>query len=486
MFYEQFAKYAQELTSKTAIVEVNRTISYGELDTFINRIANNLLVLGMNSDSKISVSLENSIEFVALYFAVARIGATIIPLPPTLGEADVINFCYQSKSDYLIIEESTLSQYSSEFESRISSKLVYESSDVFTLHNVFNNSGSMLREMHVDPDRDFIIQYTKGNTGSAKGIIQSQRSHVKRLQLWISTANLTHTDRSLCLLSLTHAYGADQIAWPALLTGQTLFLLPTECTKPEQVAKLIDEEGITLFAHLPWFYTDLIRTTNSEWFSLSTLRIAICSGSPLPKAIADSYQQTFNLKINNSYGLNETSLLTTNLLSEGHEDYMSVGPVIDGVSFSIRECGSGIPNSGELLVKSDTFAVGYTNECDEELWQDGWIKTGDLVRQDENHCIHVLSRISEIIHTPSGSVFPFEIEEPLMNYKGIKEVAVTPLSGEGGIFVVVDNKYKIAESDIRNFVDSLSDRFRHIKHIKLINEFPKSIMGKISKSNLAV
>jgi len=482
MFFESLQRHAIRHPSKVAIVEINRTISYGELNLLISRVAYNLSAIGVTERTKITVCLDNSIEYIALYFAVAKLGAMIIPLTTTLSDEEVLAFCSQSKSDYIICEHHYVDKFTFEKSSGIQSTLISESTPSVNLKDIFENKGALYEGNTIDPDQDFVIQYTSGTTGLPKGIVQTQRSHVRRMELWASTANLKDNDRTLCMLSLAHAYGADIITWPALLTGQTLYLLPVGDCTPAQIAHLIDEESITVFGSLPWFYKELIETPNIDWYSLSSLRIAMCGATPLSRTIAQKFIQTFNLKINNSYGLTETCLITSNLFKTGKEDMMSVGQVIDGVSHQIRDCGLDLPNAGELLVKSEGFAIRYLEQSEVELWNEGWIATGDLVRKDENECFYILGRLSEIIETPKGSILPFEIEEVVMDLPGVKEVAVVPLQGQGGIFIVAEPG--ITAQDILQYISTLSPRFQYVKDIKFMDSFPKSVTGKISKAKL--
>jgi fatty-acyl-CoA synthase len=486
MFYQMFEKHAAKQPSKIAVAEKSRSITYGELDAMIGRVAQNLSNIGAKEGTRIIVCFSNNIEYVALYFAVARLGAVIIPLTTTLTDDEIQTFCRAAKSDFILVEDKYVQKFTFPPSAEVRGRLITETTPGINLGDIYKDPGKKFVGTSADlSQHDFLVQYTSGTTGLPKGIIQKQTNHVHRMLGWAETAELTANDKTLCILSVTHAYGADVISWPALTTGQTLHLLEIDDKDPTRIAQLIDSEGITVFGHLPWFYQELVDTPGIGRFDLSTLKVAMIGAVPLPRQVAVKFFELFKVQVNNSYGLTETGCICSNLFKTGKEDVLSVGRIIKGVEYKIRDCDLGVENAGELVVRSKAFADRYSAESGVEMYRDGWFHTGDLVREGDDHCIHPLARLSEVIFTPEGTILPFAVEESLMGLKAVAEVAVVPLDGSGGIFIVPAND-SLSEAEVRRHLDKVAPKFKHIKHVKFMPGFPKSVTGKISKAKLAV
>lgn len=485
MFYQMFEKHVAKQPSKIAVAEASRSITYRALDTMIRRVAHNLSAIGARQGTRIIVCFSNNIEYVALYFAVAKLGAVIIPLTTTLTDDEIRTFCRAAGADFLLVEDKYVEKFRFPPSASVQGRLITETTPGIRLSDIYKEG--VLDESPAASlgDCDFLIQYTSGTTGLPKGIIQKQTNHVHRMLGWSETAELTSSDKTLCILSVTHAYGADVISWPALTTGQTLHLLDIDDKDPVRIAQLIDSEKITVFGHLPWFYQELVDTPGIDRFNLSSLKVAMIGAVPLPRQVASKFFELFGVQVNNSYGLTETGCICSNLFKTGNEDVLSVGRIIKGVEYKLRDCDLGVEGAGELVVRSKAFADRYSKESGVEMYRDGWFYTGDLVRQDKEGCIHPLARVSEVIPTPEGTILPFTVEESLMGLKGVAEVAVVPLDGSGGIFIVPSNK-SISEGSVRQHIEKVAAKFRHIKHVKFMDAFPKSVTGKISKAKLAV
>ncbi|GAB4561095.1 MAG: long-chain fatty acid--CoA ligase [Haliangiales bacterium] len=488
MFYSLFARRVKDNPSKIAVINEGRTITYGEMDHYITRVAQNLSVIGVSKDTLLTACFDNNIEYLVLYYAVARLGATIAPLTKTLTVEDVERYCAECKPDFYFVESSYVETYQT-VQARIGTgTVISEATSPHNFDDVFraeNPDVSLPTETW--QDQDFVIQYTSGTTGAPKGIVQTQESHTHRMLTWAKTGNLTADDKTLCMLSLTHAYGADIITFPALSMGQTLCLLSLDNATPETVLSTIEKEKITIFGSLPWFYKEMVELPGEATYDLSSLRIAMCGATPLSQEIAQGFLKRFGVRINNSYGLTETCLITSNLFRTT-EDLLSIGPLIEGVEAKLEDCGVGIEGAGELCVRSAAFADRYYSPKAGPLWhEDKYIHTGDLVRMDENRNVYILARVAEVIAVGDKKVLPFEVEATIEQLPEIKDVAVIPVEdGAGatkvGAFVVLRDE--LSTDAIRTHLENNLDSYKVPTYIQIEDEFPKSVTGKISKAKL--
>jgi acyl-CoA synthetase (AMP-forming)/AMP-acid ligase II len=487
MFYSLLASHAHANPGKIAVVNEGRTITYGELDALIQRCAKNLTALGMGPGTLVAACIDNNIEYLALYYAIARIGARIAPLSVTLSTDDIVRYCQECRPDYYLTQQSYFASYQ-EVARRVGAGTVISETTPYTLEQLFgsdDNHHVALPEREW-ADQEFVIQYTSGTTGQPKGIVQTQEGHTHRMLTWARTGELSAADRTLCILALTHAYGADIITFPALSTGQTLHLMDIRKVSPARVLRTIEAERITVFGALPWFYKEMNELPEDVHADLSSLKIAMCGATPLTRDIALGFHRRYGKRINNSYGLTETCLITSNLFRTS-DDQLTIGPVIDGVEAEVRDCGVGIPNAGELVVRSKAFASRYFSAAAGPLWRDGWLHTGDLVRRDAGGNFYVLARVSEVIEVESGKLLPFEVEEIIEQLPQVKDVAVVPVDDGSGVkkaaaFIV--RRGPLTEEEVRAHLGSWLPEHKRPTYIQFRSDFPKSVTGKISKAKL--
>jgi acyl-CoA synthetase (AMP-forming)/AMP-acid ligase II len=489
MFYSLFAKHAALHPTKIAVVNEGRTITYGELDALIQRCARNLTALGMGPSTLIAACFDNNIEYLALYYAVARIGARIAPLSVTLSTDDLTRYCKECRPDFYLVQQRYEPSYQ-EVVRRVGVGVVISEDTPRSLSELFSSDANLRVALPTEPwgDQDFVIQYTSGTTGEPKGIIQTQEGHAHRMLTWAKTGGLTADDRTLCMLALTHAYGADIITFPALSTGQTLYLMDIAKASPERVIKTLVAERITIFGALPWFYRELNELPQGAPVDLSFVKIAMCGATPLTQDIAHAFGQRYGKAINNSYGLTETCLITSNLFRTS-DDVMTIGPAIEGVEAEVRDCGVGIADAGELVVRSKAFASRYYSPAVGPLWRDGWIYTGDLVRRDAGGNFYVLARVSEVIEVEGGKLLPFELEEAIEQLAQVKDVAVVPVDDGSGVkkagaFIVP--RAALSEAEVRAHLEALLPAHKRPAYIQFRDSFPKSVTGKISKAKLTL
>jgi long-chain acyl-CoA synthetase len=489
MFYSLLARHAHTNPGKIAVVNEERTITYGELDALIQRCAKNLIALGLGPGKLVAACFDNNIEYLALYYAIARIGARIAPLSVTLSTDDIARYCHECRPDFYLAQQSYFASYE-EVARRVGAGTVISENTPYTLAQLFSSDDHRHLALPEQPwaDQEFVIQYTSGTTGEPKGIVQTQAGHAHRMLTWASTGGLCADDRTLCILALTHAYGADIITFPALSTGQTLHLMDIRKASPARVLRTLQEERITIFGALPWFYKEMIELPGDAHADLSSLKIAMCGATPLTRDIALGFRRCYGKRINNSYGLTETCLITSNLFRTS-DDELTIGPVIDGVEAEVRDCGVGIPNAGELVVRSKAFASRYFSAAAGPLWRDGWIHTGDLVKRDAGGNFYVLARVSEVIEVESGKLLPFEIEEIIEELPQVKDVAVVPVDDGSGVrkagaFIVP--RGPLSEDEVRAHLNRKLPEHKRPAYIQFRSSFPKSVTGKISKAKLTL
>lgn len=494
MFYSLFEKHAHATPNKIAVNHNGTTISYGDMQASIDKLTRNLIANAFAPGDRVAVCLDNGIRYLVLYYALARIGATVVPFTSTTSPQEIELFCRECRPQHYIVNQ----QYHDKFQAVIDrleqGRLVSDQTAPVSSGMLFDsndNSNTVIPEKNW-AGHDMVIHYNTANSADEaekfKGAVQTQSSHTNRMLNWIDTAHITASDRTLCMHPLMHAFGSDMFAFPALSSGHTLYLMGPADVTPANVAKAIDQHEITLFGALPWLYKELVDLAGREKYDLSSLRIAMCAATPLPIDVANDFLRIYKKRVNNSYGLTETSLIATNFFSDGSNDLLTVGRPIANVGVKIIECGSGLPGIGELLVRSNGFAVRYFSPEVKPLVRDGWIHTGDLVRLSESGDYYIEGRVSQVISTPDGKFLPLEVEEAIARLPEVKEVAVVPIVTESGEHVAafIVRSGLVTAADIRNHIATRLAAYKVPASIQFRDSLPKSATGKISRAKLHV
>lgn len=494
MFYSLFSQQAAIHPHKVAVVCNGSQTTYGEMAISIDQAAHNLLAMGVTQGEVFGVCFDSSVEYLVLYYALARLGARVVPFTTSMAPHEIEAFCRECEPDYFVVHSAYEDKFSTIVEKLGKGCLISEGSTPHNLQSIFQEGANPSATLPNAEwaDQDFVVHYNTPNSPEPgqrfKGAVQTHATHANRMLNWAQAAAITSDDRTLCMHPLMHAFGSEMFALPALSTGQTLYLMTAQEVTPANVAKAIQEGRITLFGALPWFYHELTELPAETRADLSTLRIAMCAATPLQANVAERFFALYGKRVSNSYGLTETSLIASNLDGEGMEDMLTVGREISNVEAKLRDCGIDMPGVGELLVRSNGFATRYFSEDVPALWQDGWIYTGDLARRSNTGSFYILGRVSQVIRTAKGSFLPWEVEEAIACHPGVKEVAVVPAVGEAGVqlaaFIVTYEQ--VTEKDLRQYLAQTLGEHKAPPVIQFRDALPKSATGKISRAKLRI
>lgn len=409
MLYSMFLTQAQERPNAPAIVQGARSITYGELNTLIVRTAKNLQALGIARGSSVAVRMENGIEYVALYYAIARLGAKIVPLDGALDRDELEHQGQRRPAPDTADANERMNgdtpgcvpTYAVASQRMGDGMILANGGAVGSLGELFNSDDQHDVDLpaRVWTDDDFVIHYAADAAGSVSGFAQTQQSHTRRIRNWIETAGLTAGDRTLCILPLTGPYGADVLALPALSTGQVLFLQDMENPALDRVPSLLEQRRITIFAAPSWYYRKLLEIPGDRKADLSSLRIALCRTPSLRPEIVSEFDRRYGARIVSCRVFGQTGLVFSAL--ERDDDATALGRPVRGVEVDIRDGALVGPDSGELYVRSDTFARRYPPDR-VEFERDPWIATGELVRRDASGTLRALPQPTPAAHESQG------------------------------------------------------------------------------------
>lgn len=332
--------------------------------------------------------------------------------------------------------------------------------------------------------------YTSGTTGKPKGVMLSHKNFIKECELIQSLCSISENDRIICVLPLFHIFGLANVLISAFYYGASIILIPQY--SPTTLLQALVKYSPTLLLAIPTIYSHIKKMQERRKISLpDTLRLCISGAAPLKKDMIEEFEQLFNTRLCEGYGLTEsTSAVCLNPIN-GLRKPGSIGKPAPTIQMKvIDETGNELgPNiSGEILIKGDIIMAGYYNNYEEtkKTIRDGWLHTGDIGYFDEDGYFYITDRKKEIIIKGGFNISPQEIEEVLLSHPAITEAAVIGIKNEERevikAFIVLSDEVSIKE--IRNFCKERLASFKLPDIFEIRDVLPKSVTGKILKKEL--
>jgi len=288
-----------------------------------------------------------------------------------------------------------------------------------------------------------------------------------------------------------HVHGLGVVVHGVIYTGGSVVMM--ERFNPEQALHLISKYRCNVFMGVPTMYVMLLQVSNPHRYDLSHMRLFISGSAPLSPKTFREFKDTYGFEIVERYGLTETVMNISNPY-DGLRKPGSVGLPLPGVQVRIvNEDGVDLVEGevGEILVKGSNVTEGYWNmsEETENVFQDGWFRTGDLGVRDHDGYVSIAGRKKEMIITSGFKVYPREVEELLSAHKKVKEAAVIGVKDElkGEIvkaFIVPEPGEDITVEEIIAYCRSNLAAFKTPRIIELIQDLPRTASGKIAKTAL--
>lgn len=434
----------------------------------------------------------NEISSFILFFALTRLGATLVPINYRLTPRE-LSYVITNAEPQLIVYESTFEGILKEIKSEIhvdeKNWLRLTGENSFSAH--IQNSNSVESEFLSDEKTTALIIYTSGTTGFPKGAMISHQ-----MLFWnsINTTlrlDISEKDAAVIFLPLFHTGGWNVLSTPFLHRGAHIIL--TKKFDADQVLQLSEKHQTTLLFGVPTTMGMMTRSDRFANTNLKSLRYAIVGGEPMPIENIKVWQNK-NIAIRQGYGLTEFG---PNVFSLNEND-------------SVRKMGSiGFPNFyvevqvvdeqnkklaanevGELWLKGPMAMTGYWKnpKATEETFEEGWLKTGDLVYFDDENYFYVVGRKKDMYKSGGENVYPAELEQVIQQLAWVKESAVIGVKDDqwgevGHAFVSIKADY-FNEQELRDHCLKNLAKFKNPKYFTKLTELPKGDSGKILKRKL--
>ena len=460
-----------------AVIDQQRRFSYRQLRDAINNCRNHLYHVGIRQGDRVAIFSRNSAEFIVTYFAIASLGAIVVP----------INFQLSPREIAFILQDAGIKHIYTyqplDLDEHISDVTQHD----ITVCGATNNFPAA-PAVDIKADDPVVLVYTSGTTGSPKGATLSHKNLVSNVHQ-MRVMGCTAQSKVLCVLPMYHCFGWTCAVLYSLGSGASIAIIRD--VAPKSTIDLIRDEGITDIYAVPPIYRLITKFAVKD--DLKTVRLALNGGTTIPEKIADDFRERFGVEIVGGYGLSETSpVVTMSPPEEGRP--ISVGRVVPETEVRFVLDGKDVPRGevGELFVRGDQVMLGYWNQPEATvavLDKDGWMHTGDLARIDDDGYVYIVDRLKEMIISMGENIYPREVEEIVYRFPNVKEAAVIgvedKIRGQScACYYSSKDGAPIDARALKKFLQKNLALYKVPREYHQLEELPHTATGKIFKRGL--
>jgi len=530
---ELFDQVADKYRSKTALIFYGRKIAYGKLKELVNRFAAALADLGVSRGDTVALYVLNCPQYVIAYFAALKLGSKVTPISPVytskevkhqiedsdaktvvcqdilydnVGKAEVEldNVILTSIGDYLpafkrLLGKSALAKAYSGMQ--VPTPQDIEQAGLLSFQDLINKYPPQPPQVTIDPEKDIAaLPYTGGTTGLPKAAILTHRNIVALQAQAVSFWPIFEEGKEVVIafLPFFHIYGQVVVMLNGLVQGSTLVLFTTPDI--DDILSAMERYQASGFYGVPTLFEYLKEYEKTDRVNWKRLKLIACGADTLHETTIKEWERRTGSKILEGYGMTETTAVSHSTPFDRPKTG-SFGVPLPNVTAAIVDIDTTdfmpVNEVGELILHGPNMMRGYwkrpreTEEAIIEIEGDKWLRTGDLVRMDEEGYFHFFDRKRDLIKYKGYSVFARHVEEVLFSHPQIKAAGVVgvPDPKVGHLikaYVVLQSEArgKISEEEVMDFCRENLAHYKVPKIIEFRGELPKTDVGKVSRREL--
>ena len=500
---------AARLPHKPAILCGSTVWTWREFDAVVSRLAAGLCAQGVAKGDHVGVLARNSHGFAALRFALARLGAVLVPVNFMLNAAEAAYILRHAGVRLLAVDDGlvALGREAAALDTQISRFLWLPSEDssVIPAHSPadcldFNQLAATDLAAHPCPEPDFNshhllqIVYTSGTESLPKGAMLTHGAVIDQYVSCIIEGEMAEGDTVLHALPLYHCAQLDVFLGPSVYLGSTSII--TSKPTPENLLPLVAKHRISQFFLPPTVWIGLLRSPLFAQHDLSSLRKGYYGASIMPVAVMrELLERIPQMRLWNFYGQTEIAPLATVLKPEdqlrkpGSAGRPAINVETRVVDDAMADVAPG--EIGEIVHRSPQLLLGYFHDLERTnaAFEGGWFHSGDLATIDAEGYITVVDRKKDMIKTGGENVASREVEEALYRLAGVSEVAVIGLPHPRWIeavtaVVVLKPGAGLDEAQVIAHCAGHLAHFKTPKAVLFVDALPKNPSGKLLKREL--
>lgn len=530
-------KYPQHVAVKLVLryfgsFALGGALTYAQLLDQANRFAAALHALGVRKGDRVAVMLPNLPQFVISFYGAARLGAIIVNTNPTYTGREMAQQFNDAGAETVVLLSPYLSRLREiqaqtaiqrvivadipEYASGLAKRLARSDAraarpafsgagqrgehaeDIYRFRPLLDAHPEAPPEVTIDPQDTALFQYTGGTTGIPKAAMLTHANLVVnavQFSRWIPGLE-PGNERVLAAIPLFHVYGMTVAMNLAVASGATLITLPSP--RPiENVMRALHNERATLFPGVPAMYISIIAHPDVSKYDLRSVKACISGSAPLPMEVQVRFGEITGGRLVEGYGLTEAAPVTHCNPIYGIRKAGSIGVPLPDVEAKIMDYEKFIEKppgeAGELWVRGPQVMPGYWGRPDETavtMTEDGWLRTGDIARVDEDGYCYIVDRLKDMINVGGLKVIPREVEEVLFQHPAVQEAVVIPAADRvlGEVvkaFVVLKPGAAADGAELIRWCAGQLAPFKTPRQVEFRAELPKTAVGKVLRRVLA-
>jgi long-chain acyl-CoA synthetase len=502
---------------------IGGTLTYRQVNEYADRFANALISMGVKQNDRVAVMLPNTPQFVIAFYGALKAGATVVNINPTYTAQELKDQLNDSGAETLVllnlfcnrldtIKSETAIKHTivthvcdllpSPVKQLVRHSLqkekdwvdVVPSDNVHLLEDLLAKHPAQPPQVAVKSDDVALFQYTGGTTGLPKAAMLTHKNLVANtLQVVAFMPTLEPgKEKIMAAIPFFHVYGMTVGMNFGIYLGAELVIVPNP--RPiDNVLQVITKEHTTIFPGVPAMYIGIVNHPQVKQFDLQSIKACISGSAALPMEIQEQFGALSGGRLVEGYGLTEAAPVTHCNPVGGQRKAGSIGVPLPDVEARLVDPESGFPvlwgsdEGGELQVRGPNVMKGYWNRPEETaacLDEDGWLRTGDIAKMDEDGYFYIVDRLKDMINASGYKVLPREVEEVLFSHPAVLEAAVAgvPDAKRGETvkaFVVLKPGAHATEAEIAAYCRERLAPYKLPREIEFRDELPKTQVGKV-------
>ncbi len=474
-------RHAESRPDAPAVVEGDRTLTFGDLELLAAETAGSFVQLGVVPGDRIAIAAWNDLSFVAAYLGALWCGAVAVPVNPGAPAVELAPELERVGARVLVVGPGC--EHLADLPGAVASSLLPA-------------APPLAGEIERDDDELAVLLFTSGTAGAPRAAMLSHGNLEANIGQVQSHPGLrvSPEDIGLATLPFFHVFGLNVALGVALAGGVQSVLLPQfDATR---VVELVRAHGVSILAGVPAMFDALLELPESVAppDAFRSVRLAVAGAAELTQDVADRFQERFDVVIYEGYGLTEAAPIVTTTAVDRRPRWGSIGPPLPGVEVRLVDAEGAdvtVGDPGEIWVRGANVFRGYWEDADAtaRVLQNGWLRTGDVAVADDEGFLCLVDRMKDLIIVSGFNVYPAEVEEVLLDHPDVAEVAVVgvpnPRSGEAvAAFVVPTPGRTPTLASIRDHVARRLARYKVPTALELIEEIPRNQAGKLMRRAL--
>ena len=468
------------------------SLTYAEFRTAASQVATGLQARGVQPGDRVGMVLPNVLSFPVVFYGALLAGAVVVPMNPLLKAREVEYFLQDSGARLVVAMEPSAAA-ASEAAATVGIEAVTVGAAL--PETLMDTGAEPATPVERADDDTAVILYTSGTTGRPKGAELTHAglgSNARTTQETLLEGS--PDDVIMGCLPLFHVFGLTCSLNAGVLAGSCLTLIPR--FDGAKALSVIGRDRVTVFEGVPTMFSAMLHAPDRDAADVSTLRLCVSGGSAMPVEVMRSFEETFGCIVLEGYGLSETSPVSCFNHPHAERKPGSIGTPIRGVEQRLvddegKDVAAG--EVGEIAIRGENVMKGYWQRPEDtaKAIPDGWFRTGDLARTDEDGYYFIVDRKKEMIIRGGYNVYPREIEEALYEHPAVAEVACVgiahpELGEEVGAAVALKPGATAEVGELRDFAKARVAAYKYPRHVWLVDVLPKGPTGKILRRAVEV